>query len=53
MGFDAEVENLQDEGSTTTDSAAPEFLKDLLDRVTSENLHEEIPSGPSIGQEIW
>lgn len=28
-------------------------LHDLLERVTSENLHGEIDTGSSIGREVW
>jgi antitoxin MazE len=28
-------------------------LDELLARVTDENLHEEIDSGPPVGREIW
>ena len=28
-------------------------LEDLLGRITEQNLHEEIDSGPPVGEEIW
>lgn len=28
-------------------------LEDLLEQITPDNLHAEIESGPSIGQETW
>ena len=28
-------------------------LEDLLDRITSENVHEEIDFGDSVGREAW
>jgi antitoxin MazE len=32
----------------------PEFsLEDLLARVTRENLHDEVDTGPSQGGEVW
>lgn len=35
--------------------AAPkEFtLADLLSRVTEDNLHDEVSTGPSVGGEVW
>ncbi|HET6342106.1 MAG TPA: AbrB/MazE/SpoVT family DNA-binding domain-containing protein [Gemmatimonadota bacterium] len=34
---------------------APErwALPDLLNRVTKENLHEEVDIGPPVGREVW
>ncbi len=31
----------------------PYSLKDLLDRITAENIHSETETGVAIGQEIW
>jgi antitoxin MazE len=28
-------------------------LHDLLDGVTDENLHGEIPTGPAVGNQVW
>jgi antitoxin MazE len=28
-------------------------LKDLLDRITDENLHGEVDTGPPVGAEAW
>ncbi len=32
---------------------APESLEQLLEKVTEDNRHEEIDSGPPVGKEIW
>ena len=34
-------------------SGGPLSLGDLLDRVTSENLHGEVDTGSSEGREVW
>jgi len=32
----------------------PEFtLKGLLEKVTDENLHDEVDTGPAVGGEVW
>lgn len=31
----------------------PLTLESLLAGVTDENLHEEVPTGPPVGREIW
>ena len=28
-------------------------LRDLLDRVTNDNLHEEVDTGAPVGREVW
>ncbi len=28
-------------------------LADLLSRVTEDNLHDEVPTGPRVGREAW
>ena len=28
-------------------------LDDLLDRVTEDNIHDEVETGPSVGGEAW
>ena len=30
-----------------------ETLEDLVDRITSENIHGEVDTGPAVGQESW
>ena len=35
------------------EAAADEGLDDLLKRITPENQHTEINSGPSVGDEVW
>ena len=32
---------------------APPSLQSLLDRVTDENRHAEIRTGPAVGNEVW
>jgi antitoxin MazE len=32
---------------------APYSLKELLDRITTENIHGETETGTAIGKEIW
>lgn len=51
----AEVDlTLEDGRLVITPVAPPAFeLSELLARVTPENLHEEVDSGPSIGGEVW
>lgn len=34
-------------------SAKAVILDQLLLRITEENLHEEVDTGPSVGNEIW
>jgi antitoxin MazE len=31
----------------------PFTLAQLLEGITDENLHEEIPTGPALGKEVW
>ena len=33
--------------------APPLTLEDLLEGITEENLHLEVESGPSLGNEVW
>ena len=32
---------------------APLSLQSLLDRVTDENRHAEVQTGPAVGKEVW
>ncbi len=29
------------------------LLKDLLDKITSANLHHPVDTGPAVGREVW
>lgn len=31
----------------------PLTLEDLLARITDENLHQEVETGPAVGNEVW
>lgn len=52
---DADVEMTLQDGSLVVTSVVRRDarLADLLARVTSENLHEEVDSGAAIGGEVW
>lgn len=56
-GFEAEtsVEILVNEGNIViSPRPGPAFTLDqLLAGITDENLHEEIPTGPPVGNEVW
>ncbi len=51
----SEVELSLDEGRLViTPLEVPAYrLDDLLDLVTTKNLHGEIDSGPAVGREVW
>ncbi|MDP2958649.1 MAG: AbrB/MazE/SpoVT family DNA-binding domain-containing protein [Longimicrobiales bacterium] len=35
-------------------SRGPAFrLEELIEKITPDNLHAEVPSGPSVGREAW
>ena len=50
----SEVELTLDEGRLViTPLCQSERLEDFLDRITPENLHDEIDTGPATGAEAW
>lgn len=36
-----------------SDHASPYELRDLLEAITPESLHQEVDTGPSVGAEAW
>ena len=55
LGQGAEVDLTIENGClVVTPLAAPEYtLDDLLARVTPDNLHGEVDTGPAVGDEAW
>jgi antitoxin MazE len=49
-----EVEMSIENGRLVIEAKAPHYcLDDLLKKVTSKNLHQEIDNGGPVGQEVW
>jgi antitoxin MazE len=55
LGQGAEVDLTLEEGRlVVTPLVHSEYtLDDLLSRITPENLHREIDTGPAVGDEVW
>lgn len=54
LGEDSSIDMELTEGRLTLAPAAPVYtLDDLLAGVTDENLHQEVPTGPAVGKEVW
>lgn len=51
---DAAVELVVREGDLVISPAGAALnLKSLLARITDENLHQEVETGPAVGSEVW
>jgi antitoxin MazE len=54
LSADAPVEVRVEAGNVVIQAVGSSFtLDDLLDGITSENIHAEIDTGPAIGHEAW
>jgi len=54
LNHDAQVDISLEKGKIIiTPVRATRTLDDLLAKITDENIHGEIPTGPAVGNEVW
>jgi antitoxin MazE len=55
LNLDQAVNVKEEHGRIVIEPEQPEIfsLEDLLDGITSANLHHSIDTGPAVGREIW
>lgn len=55
LNLDQAVDVKEEDGRVVIEPSQPEVisLEDLLDGITSANLHDSIDTGPAAGREVW
>ena len=55
LNLDQAVNVKEEHGRIVIEPERPEIfsLEDLLDGITSANLHHSIDTGPAVGREVW